>query len=443
MSDTRVITASGDLVLASRRGYILTAAVLLAVMIGGTLPIPLYVLYEQQMGFGPLGVTVVFAAYVVGSLFALVAFGDLSDHIGRRKVLAVAVGCAAVSTALFLAASGIGILIVARVVSGLAAGFATGTATAALAELQPHGDRRAAAMVATGTNMTGLGLGPLIAGIFAAYVALPTRSVFWAYLGVCALALAAIVVIDETVREPDRVISVRPRLGVPPGMRAVMTGACLGVFAAFSILGFFSSLVPTFLHGILGVGNLALIGAASFLIFIIAAISQAVSARLPARRSVTAGLPLLLICLAMLEAALFAKALWLFLAGTVIGGIAVGFVFRGGLSELNRLVDPRHRAGVVSTFFAAAYLGLGLTAVLTGLISPLTGTVDASAYTSGLVAAVVVAAFAVVRRTYGTAPAPQSPCTPSDSWCSPQEPATGGVVHAARAEVRLDAGGPG
>ncbi len=136
-------------------------------------------------------------------------------------------------------------------------------------------------MVATGTNMTGLGLGPLIAGIFAAYVALPTRSVFWAYLGVCALALVAIVVIDETVREPDRVISVRPRLGVPPGMRAVMTGACLG-----------------------------------------------------------------------------------------------------------------------------------LTAVLTGLISLLTGTVDASAYTSGLVAAVVVAAFAVVRRTYGTAPAPQSPCTP-------------------------------
>jgi predicted MFS family arabinose efflux permease len=410
------MTASGELVSASRRGYILTAAVLLATMAGGTLPIPLYVLYEQQMGFGPLGVTVVFAAYVIGTLFALVAFGDLSDHVGRRKLLAVAVGCAAVSTALFLAASGIGMLIAARIISGLAAGFATGTATAALAELQPRRDRQAAAMVATATNMTGLGLGPLVAGIFAAYVAMPTRSVFWAYLGICALALAAIVAIDETVRDPDRVIRVRPRLGVPPGMRAVMAGACLGVFAAFSILGFFSSLVPTFLHGILGVGNLALIGAASFLIFIIAAISQAVSARLAARSSVTAGLPLLLICLAMLEAALFARALWLFLGGTVVGGIAVGFVFRGGLSELNRLADPRHRAGLVSTFFAAAYLGLGLTAVLTGLISPLTGAVDASAYTSGLVAAIVVAAFAVVRRTYRTgssAAADRSPLIPA------------------------------
>src|SRR6202000_2476583 len=93
---------------AKRRGYALTAGVLLVMMLGGTLPVPLYVLWEKQMGFGPLGVTVVFAAYVVGTLAALLVLGDLSDHIGRRPVLAIAVACAAVSTALFLAASRIG-----------------------------------------------------------------------------------------------------------------------------------------------------------------------------------------------------------------------------------------------------------------------------------------------------------------------------------------------
>ena len=61
---------------------------------GGTLPIPLYVLYEPKMGFGSLGVTVVFAVYVMGTLGALLAFGDLSDHFGRKKVLATAVSCA-------------------------------------------------------------------------------------------------------------------------------------------------------------------------------------------------------------------------------------------------------------------------------------------------------------------------------------------------------------
>jgi len=74
-------------------------------LLGGTLPVPLYVLYERQMGFGPLGVTVVFAAYVAGTLFILLALGDLSDHIGRRPVELIVVACAAASTALFLAAS--------------------------------------------------------------------------------------------------------------------------------------------------------------------------------------------------------------------------------------------------------------------------------------------------------------------------------------------------
>jgi MFS family permease len=406
---------------AKQRGYGLTAGVLLVMMLGGTLPVPLYVLYEKQMGFGPLGVTVVFAAYVAGTLFALVALGDLSDHIGRRTVLAIAVACAAASTALFLAATSIGWLIAARVVSGTAAGFATGTASAALAELQPRGDHTAAAVVASGANMTGLGLGPLTAGLFAEYLATPTKTVFWAYLGLCVLAAAALAVIPETVRSPDGAVSVRPRLAIPPGMGAVMLGACLGVFAAFSVLGQFSSLVPTFLHGILGVHNLALIGGASFLIFVIAAVSQAVSARLSSRRSVGAGLPLLLVCLAALESALFTKALWLFLVGTVAGGVAVGFIFRGGLSELNRLADPQHRAAVISTYFVAAYVGLGLPVVLTGLISVAVGPVDASAYISGLAAAIVVVAFPVAVRAFGALPAPRPASTPCDSWCSPDE----------------------
>jgi MFS family permease len=111
-----------------RVGYAVTAGVLVAVTLGSTLPIPLYVLYEPKMGFGPLGITVVFAVYVIGTLAALLAFGDLSDHFGRKKVLAVAVGCAAVSTIIFLVATNIGELLAARVFSGAAAGFVTGSA---------------------------------------------------------------------------------------------------------------------------------------------------------------------------------------------------------------------------------------------------------------------------------------------------------------------------
>jgi len=386
-----------------RIGYGLTAGMLVAVMLGGTLPIPLYVLYEPKMGFGPLGITVVFAVYVLGTLGALLAFGDLSDHFGRKKVLAIAVSCAAASTIIFLIATDIGELIAARLVSGTAAGFAAGTASAALAELQPRHNVRSAAVLAVGANMVGLGLGPLVAGLFAQYLSAPTHTVFWAYLGLSAAAMLALAAIPETVSDPDHAFRLHLQIKVPANMRLAMLGAMLGVFAAFTLLGLFSSLVPSFLRGILGVHNLALIGAASFLIFATAAISQALSARLPSRSSVSIGLPVLLVGIAALEASLFAAALWLFLVGTVISGVAVGFVFRGGLSEIGRLAEPSHRGQAMSAFYAAAYLGLGLPVVLIGLISQLISTVDASAYVAGLLALVIVSATFVVLRTFGEA----------------------------------------
>ena len=66
--------------------------------------------------------------------------------------------------------------------------------------------------------------------------------------------------------------------------------------------------------------------------------------------------------------------------------------------------------------------------MLVGLTSLAAGAVDASAYVSGLVAAIVVAASIVVLRTFGTISAPKPPCTPSDSWCCREEPATAGTA---------------
>ena len=128
--------------------------------------------------------------------------------------------------------------------------------------------------------------------------------------------------------------------------------------------------------------------------------------------------------LATLESALFAKALWQFVVGTLAGGVAAGFIFRGGLSEPNRLAQPQHRTAVVSTFFVAAYVGLGLPAVLTGLISLPLGPVDASALVSGLAAAAVALAFVVV--LHGLAPRP--PHGP------PRAPASAGAPRRSRSE---------
>ncbi len=103
-------------------------------MLGTTLPTPMYALYSAHLHFSVLTTTVVFATYVAGVLAALLVFGRWSDVVGRRPMLLLAIAFAVSSAAVFLVATGVDDLLLGRVLSGLSAGVATGTATAAVIE---------------------------------------------------------------------------------------------------------------------------------------------------------------------------------------------------------------------------------------------------------------------------------------------------------------------
>ena len=187
----------------SRRAAVpLLGIVFATLMLGGTLPIPLYTLWAPQLGFGALTTTLIFAAYTVGTIMAPLTLAGLSDQAGRRPLLLAAIAGVAVSAGLFLVADSVAVLLVARLLSGAAAGVVSATATAALLELD-RGDAGAGApRTATLANMGGLGLGPVVAGILAASVANPTRTVFWVYLVVLVPVAAVVWLLPETVPNP-------------------------------------------------------------------------------------------------------------------------------------------------------------------------------------------------------------------------------------------------
>jgi hypothetical protein len=85
-----------------RKGLWSVTAALALLRVGSTLPTPLYVIYRDTFHFSTLILTLIFAAFVAGSLAALFLFGRLSDRIGRRRVMLAAVALAAVSALLFL-----------------------------------------------------------------------------------------------------------------------------------------------------------------------------------------------------------------------------------------------------------------------------------------------------------------------------------------------------
>jgi MFS family permease len=373
-----------------RNAFWLVALVLAVTMLGTTLPTPLYVIYQDRWHFSAAVVTVTFAVYAAAVMATLLLAGRSADQAGRRPVLAVALGASALSTVVFILAAGVGALIAARIVSGLSAGLMTGTAAATLTELVPASASRRASLVATAANMAGLGLGPPVAGLFAEYAPDPTTLVFEVYLAVLAVAGLILLLVPETVHPRTRPALRFAGLGMPERGRGEFIAAGVAAFAAFALLGLFSSLVPGFIAGQLHQGSHAVQGAVVFLLFAVGTVTQVALSRLRSRRVVLAGLSLFLVALALIVAALAESAMALFLAGTVAGGVASGAIFLGSLAMANRLAPAERRGQSLSAFFVACYAGLIIPVVGVGVLSGFTGTFPAVLTFSILLAALSV-----------------------------------------------------
>jgi MFS family permease len=309
--------------------------------------------------------------------------------------MAVALAASALSTVVFILAPDVGALIAARIVSGLSAGLMTGTATATLTELIPASARRRASLVATAANMGGLGLGPLVAGLFAQYAPHPTTLVFAAYLVVLAAAAIMLLLVPETVHPRTRPTLGFAGLGIPERGRGEFIAAAVAAFVAFALLGLFSSLVPGFIGGVLHQDSHAVQGAVVFGLLAVGTVTQVTLSRFSSRRVVLAGLGLFLAALALIIAALAQAEMALFLAGTVAGGVAVGAIFLGSLATASRLAPTERRGHAISAFFVACYAGLIIPVIGVGVLSEFTGTFLAVLTFSALLA--VLCLFSIAR----------------------------------------------
>jgi MFS family permease len=376
----------------------LVATALATTMLGTTLPTPLYVLFEQQLGLAAFMGTVIFAVYAAGVLAALLVLGQASDTFGRRRVLLVGLVFAALSAAAFLLAHGLPLLIVGRVLSGLAAGVFTGTATAALVDLAGAGQGRRATMVATGSSMGGLGLGALLAGLLAQFAPLPLRLTFWVDLGLVLLAILAVWAVPETVDVPERPRLRIRRPDIPAQVRPAFLRAAIAGFAGFAVLGLFTAVTPSFLLDLLNEPSHALSGALVFTLFAASALGQVALAGPLGHRAMAAGCGGLIVGMGLLAAGLAATSLPLVIAAAVVAGIGQGLCMRAGLEAVTTGVPAQRRAGVASAFFLVMYAAISLPVIGDGLAATHLGLRTAGIAFTLAVAALAALALALLIR---------------------------------------------
>jgi MFS family permease len=387
-----------------RVGFWLAALAFLLNMGLSAVPTPLYPLYQQRDGISDLMVTVVYAVYAIGVVASLFLGGHLSDTLGRRRVFIPAMLINVLSALVFIFDPSLAGLIIARVVSGVSVGLTTATATSYLTELhakhRPDAGTRRADVVATASNLGGIGFGPIVAGLLAQVGPMPLRLSYIVFAGAISLLALALVLSPETVSRPEQRPRYRPqRIAVPAHARGLFFAATFAGAASFAVFGVFNSLVPSFLAGTLHIDSHLTAGAAAFAPFAAAAVAQIFQASTPSLVLLRRSIPTIIVGLLLFAGGMWDSSLPLFLVGGLVTGAGAGMVFKGALVVTVSSASPETRAEVLAGFFLGAYIGLSIPVIGLGVATSVWAAKDVMLVFAALVvAALAISVSSVLRR---------------------------------------------
>lgn len=344
--------------------FALVVSLVVVFLAASSAPSPLYALYREAWGFSALVLTVVFGSYAFALLAALLVFGALSDHLGRRVVIVSALVLEIGAMGMFWRADSVAWLLAARVLQGVATGMATSVLSATLLDLSPT----RGALFNGLSPMVGMALGALGTSALVQFGPEPTRLVYELLLASLVVQTLLALRLPETVRpRPGAWASLAPRAHVPRAARALVWRLMPLNTAGWALGGFYLSLGPTLARGVTGVATPLVGGALIATLVLTGAAAMYVVRQRPARRVLRASAALLGIGLALTLLGVHLRHAALFFGGTLVAGMGFGGGFNAAVRSLVPAAAPHERASLMSSFFVFSYLAFSVPAILAGM----------------------------------------------------------------------------
>ena len=343
--------------------FYLLASITTAFMASSSAPTPLYALYQAQWGFSAATIGVIFGVYALAVLLALLVAGRLSDHVGRRPVLLFATAAQAATMLLFVAADGLATLLVARVIQGLITGAAMGAVGAGLLDL----DKQRGTVANAVAPPVGTASGAMLSGILVQALPMPTHLVYLVLAGVFMAQFVGVWRMSETsTPRAGAWASLRPTMRVPAAARASMLVAIPVLVATWALAGFYASLAPAVVKGMLGSESPVVGGLMLFVLGVSASIAILLLHRREPQWLLRVGSGALIAGVFVTIAAMARHDIALFFIGSAVAGAGFGAGFQGAVRSVVSVVAPHERAGVLSVAYIVSYLAMGLPAIIAG-----------------------------------------------------------------------------
>ena len=375
---------------------LLLASMVVALLAASSAPTPIYAIYQAEWGFSPITTTIVFGIYAVSVLVSLLTLGKLSDHVGRKPVLLVALVVQALTMIILATAGGVPALLVGRLVQGITTGAAIGAIGATMLDIDAKRGQLTNALVPG----IGTATGALLSALLVTFLPAPTHLVYYVLMVVFLAQAVGVAFLRETVtRAPGALASLKPEISLPRAVRAHVMAAAPVLFAVWALAGLYGALGPALIGKLVGGNNAVLAGVLLVAFAGVASAAVLVLRNLSPVAVMLTGTSALFLGVAVTLVALGIGSLALFFVGTVIAGAGFGGGFQGGIRIVVPQVAPHERAGVLSLLFVVSYLGFGVPAVAAGfLVVDGPGLIGASQIYGGAVMVLSVLAMAALVR---------------------------------------------
>jgi predicted MFS family arabinose efflux permease len=333
--------------------------------------LPLFV--TGPVGSNEAGAGLAFGAFAVSALVLRPFAGRLADRYGRRPLLVSGALLCALAMLLTAAVSSLALVVVLRIVLGVAEAAFFVASLAALADLAPPSRMGEALSYNSLGLYLGLTAGPPLGELLVEGISL--SAAWYGGAGLCLLAAFCAVWIGET-RTPTRNAGETVRLihwkAIPAGLGFFTSIVAMAGFLAFSSLHAEN----------VGLARTSLPLAAYGIVVVVGRIAFAKTAdRFPA-------LPLGAAALATIGAGLIVSALWTEPLGIVLGaavlGLGVTFSTPAFFRAIFATARPSERGSASGTASAFLDLGLGGGPILLGLVAQSAGVTWAFAAGAGI-----------------------------------------------------------
>lgn len=346
-----------------RRHAALLSFTLFVTTTGVNLQAPLYATYARLDHYGVMATTIAFSLYVVGVLPVLLALGGLSDLLGRRRVMLIALALSASSTVLMMAWPHVVTLGVARFMMGIGTALMSTTATAYMVELLGSDDLSQSANWVTASTSLGFGTGPALTSLCLMF----QDSLIPPSFPLHVLAVVAATCLLWRLPETASMQS-----GARPAMLRLPYFTRAGAFYGFAILlcwattGLIISILPSVLamHGLSSYSGLsAMLAISCGLLF------QPMARKLAPESATKIGMLILIPAYGALAWGALSGHLGVVLIGSLFASSACyGFVYLGGLAGTTAAAG-REKARASAAYFLMAYIGFSVPVIFTGLIA--------------------------------------------------------------------------